>query len=350
MTVFYIDAHIHVHTCTSDLLSGLRCFAAHNLAKEAGLLALCFRIRKVPEVVPGKILALLTRDVDDAVGTLAELLRGLGIGEWEVDNDAVAWSPIGRRSNGMLACELAGVDGSQDLVEVAATRRRVRHHQGNRLVGLDDEDGAHGQRKTSRVAVARIKDADGRGMIAIGIAEERERYIGASGGLDVLDPRAMGVGIVAGESADLDTALLELRSKTGGGGELCRANRSEISRMHEHKPPVAIEVLVEIELVGVLGGSQEIGELNESTCKGRACECGEVNTDAKVGTNMTRPTQLNAIFVAYVSRVLRILPIAITRACAIANCYTYNQCMRMREANRTTWSYLVVDGEAGHGC
>ena len=82
VTVFYIDAHIHVHTCTSDLLSGLRCFAAHNLAKEAGLLALCFRIRKVPEVVPGKILVLLTRDVDDAVGVEFGSGAQAGHGQW----------------------------------------------------------------------------------------------------------------------------------------------------------------------------------------------------------------------------------------------------------------------------
>ena len=256
------DAH------TTDLLSGLGCFVAHDFAQEGGLLALGFRIRKEAKVVLRKILASLTGDVDNFVRTLAELLGGLGIGEREVDDDAIAWSPIGRRSNGMLARELAGVDRSNDLRKVASTRSRIRHHQGNRLVGLDDEDGAHGQGKTGCVAVALVKDADGRGMIAIGIAEERERDIGASGSLDVLDPCAVGIRIVAGESADLDTALLELRSKTRRSGELGSTNRSKISRMHEHKPPVALEVLVEIELVGVLGGSHEIGELaSEATCK-----------------------------------------------------------------------------------
>ncbi len=209
----------------------------------------------------GKVFALLTGDVNNVVCTLSEFFGGLGIGEREVDDDLITGRPVSRCSDGVLGGELAGVNGPEDLVEVAPARGGIRHHQRNRLVGLDNEDGTNGQGEAGLVTIGLVEDADGRGMVPLGIAEERDLHLGARSCLDVLDPGSVRVGIVAGEAANLDAALFPLGIEAGGGGKFRGTDRSEIARMHEDESPVVAKILVEIKVVGKLRGSLEVREL-----------------------------------------------------------------------------------------
>ncbi len=59
------------------------------------------------------------------------------------DDDVFAVLPVDGRGDLVPSRHLHGVEGAQDLVEVATRGHRVRHHQLDLLVGANDEDGAH---------------------------------------------------------------------------------------------------------------------------------------------------------------------------------------------------------------
>jgi len=62
----------------------------------------------------------------------------------------------GRAYHTVLVTKLQRVDDTEDLVEVATRRCRVRDSQADDLLRVDDEDGADGERETLRVDVRRI--------------------------------------------------------------------------------------------------------------------------------------------------------------------------------------------------
>ena len=73
---------------------------------------------------------------------LGEQLLGLLVLDGGVDDDVVAGDPVDGRGDLVLVAGDERVDDAQDLGRVAAGRRRVAEDGADRLLGVDDEDGA----------------------------------------------------------------------------------------------------------------------------------------------------------------------------------------------------------------
>ena len=54
--------------------------------------------------------------------------------------------PVDRSGHAVLVASLQGIDHTQDLGSVAASRSRVGENQADGLLGIDNEDGAHSER------------------------------------------------------------------------------------------------------------------------------------------------------------------------------------------------------------
>lgn len=78
--------------------------------------------------------------LDDA--EVGEQLLGLLVLDRGVDNDVVARHPVDRSGDLVLVARLQRVDNAQDLVGVAASGSRVRQDGADRLLGVNDKDGA----------------------------------------------------------------------------------------------------------------------------------------------------------------------------------------------------------------
>ena len=60
-------------------------------------------------------------------------------------DDVVSWDPVDGGGDAVLVAGLEGVDDAEDLGGVAAGRGRVREDEADRLLGVDDENGADGE-------------------------------------------------------------------------------------------------------------------------------------------------------------------------------------------------------------
>ena len=77
---------------------------------------------------------------------LWEELLGLIVVDGWVDNDIVTGNPVYRGGDLVLVTSLEGVDDAEDLCRVATGRGRVAEDEADCLLGVDDEDGADGER------------------------------------------------------------------------------------------------------------------------------------------------------------------------------------------------------------
>lgn len=94
----------------------------------------------------------------------------------------------------MLVGGLQAVDGAEDLGGVAAGGGGVGHDKADLLVGVDDEDGADGQRHTLGVDVGGVLVVDHVvlvGDLALRVGDDGELQLGAGDFVDVLDPGVM---------------------------------------------------------------------------------------------------------------------------------------------------------------
>ena len=76
---------------------------------------------------------------------LREQGLGLLVLDARVDNNIITRDPVDRGGNSVLVAGLKGVDDTENLGGVAASRSRVRHDQSNGLLRVDDEDRADGE-------------------------------------------------------------------------------------------------------------------------------------------------------------------------------------------------------------
>ena len=73
-----------------------------------------------------------------------------------MDNNIVARNPVDWRSDAVLVTGLERVDDAEDLGGVAASGRWVGHDEADGLLGVNDENGADGERNALGVNVGRI--------------------------------------------------------------------------------------------------------------------------------------------------------------------------------------------------
>ena len=204
---------------------------------------------------------------------LGEQLGGLVALDGGVDDDVVAGHPVDGRGDLVLVARLQRVDDAQDLGAVAARRRRVRQDGADRLLGVDEEDGADGEGDALLVDVGRVLVVDpGRcqylslrkwaarknshvvevGNLALlvgqdGELDERARHL-----VNVLDPALVAAQRVGRETNQLDAALVELGLEACHLAELGGAHGRVVLGVGEQDDPVVADELVEVD--GALGG------------------------------------------------------------------------------------------------
>lgn len=205
---------------------------------------------------------------------VGEQLGGLLALDGGVDNDVVAGDPVDGGGDAVLVARLERVDDAQDLGAVAARRGRVREDGADRLLGVDDEDGADGEGDALGVDVGRVLEVepgvcqslpsswsmDRReglhvvevGHLALLVADDGEVDLRPRHLLDVLDPALVAADRVGRETEELDAALGELGLEAGELAELGGADGRVVLGVGEEDEPVVANVLVEVN--GALGG------------------------------------------------------------------------------------------------
>ena len=95
----------------------------------------------------------------------------------------------------MLIGGLEGINDTENLSGVTTSRGGVGHDQTDLLAGVDDEDGADGQRHALGVDVRGVLVVDhvvGVGDFALRVGDDGELELGAGYFVDVFDPGVVG--------------------------------------------------------------------------------------------------------------------------------------------------------------
>mmetsp|Transcript_22483 Transcript_22483/g.58632 ORF Transcript_22483/g.58632 Transcript_22483/m.58632 type:complete len:297 (-) Transcript_22483:32-922(-) len=191
-----------------------------------------------------------------------QLLLGVLVAQGGHHHALVAVGPVGGGGHAVHSRELQGVDHAQDLVKVAPRGGGVQQRELELLVGADDEHraGSHGQ--PGGILLIRINHAKLHGQFPLGVAHNGVIHLGPMrilGGLDILDPALVGLGIIAGQRRELDTPAFELRLVGRDGSQLRGAHRSVVRGVAEEDCPGSIDVFVPLD--GALRAvRREVGE------------------------------------------------------------------------------------------
>jgi len=113
--------------------------------------------------------------------------------------------PIRRGGDALLVAQLQRLHAPYDLVHVASHARGVIEREHELVLGIDDEDGADGERQVLRVGIARVDHAVG----------------GRDGAILVADDGKLDVDLVFTVGDDIVKPFLRLRCvfETGRGRE-----------------------------------------------------------------------------------------------------------------------------------
>lgn len=197
-----------------------------------------------------------------------------------MDDDVVAGHPVDRGGDLVLVTSLERVDNAEHLGRVAAGRGGVGEDGADRLLGVDDEDGADGEGNALGVnignvlvvkpalAVSPLSRASacsscdshvvGVGNLAFLVADDGEGEVAAGDLVDVGDPATVALNGVGREANQLDATLGELGLELGESTELGGADGSVVLGVGEQNDPLVTNELVEVN--GTLGGlSLEVG-------------------------------------------------------------------------------------------
>jgi hypothetical protein len=212
-----------------------------------------------------------------------ELLRLLVL-HTRVDNDVVTWHPVDGGCDAVLVPRLQAVEDTEDLGRVTTSGRGVGEDEADRLLGVDDEDGADGEGDALAVDVGRVLVVDPgtrvrrvscmrkcpdlhvvrQRNLALLVADDGELQLAAADLIDVLDPAIVRVDRVGGETDELCAAAGELRLELREGAELGCADGRVVFGVREENHPVVADELVEVD--GALGRlGLEVGGLAAQT-------------------------------------------------------------------------------------
>lgn len=186
-----------------------------------------------------------------------------------MNNDVILWDPVDGRGDAVLVAGLERVEHPQHLGRVATSRGWVCQDQTDRLLGVDDEDGADGESNALGVDVGcvlvvnparqiRTMSPQGAGKsvyshvvgqrdLPLLIANDGELERGARKLLNVLDPSLVGLDCVCRETDELGVALGELGFKLGEGTELGGADGSVVLGVGEEDDPFVANELVKVD-------------------------------------------------------------------------------------------------------
>ena len=170
-----------------------------------------------------------------------------------VHNHIVTWDPVDRSGDLVLVAGLERIDDSKNLGGVPASRGGVCEDCSDGLLRVNDEYGT--DRESNALAV------DVRGILVINhvigkrdltafVTNDWEFQVRTADFINVLDPFAVTVDGVGGQTDQLDAALgefgLELGERTQFGG----ADWGEILRVGEENNPLVTDEFVEVDWAG----------------------------------------------------------------------------------------------------
>jgi hypothetical protein len=186
---------------------------------------------------------------------------GLLILDAGVHNHVITGDPVDGCGNAVLIAGLKGVDDSEHLSGVAAGGSWVGQDEADRLLGVDDEDGADGEGNALGVDVGGVLVVEhviGVCDLAVLVTDDGEGELAAGDLVDVPDPSSVRLDGVGRESDQLDAALGELGLELGEGAELGGADGSVVFGVGEEDHPIVADEFMEID--GTVGGlGLEIG-------------------------------------------------------------------------------------------
>ena len=204
---------------------------------------------------------------------LAKLLLGIFRRHRRRHNHILTNVPVDGSGHALPVCRLERVNDAQDLRRVAARRGRVQHGETDLLLGVDDEDGADGERDALLGDVVQVTLVDHvvkEGNLAVGIRNDGELDVGVGDFVDVIDPLVVGAEVVGTlhpsavsgglklqrkathKTNHLDASLFKLILQLGEGTQLGGADGREVSGVGEENGPAVADELVEVDLA--MGG------------------------------------------------------------------------------------------------
>jgi len=139
--------------------------------------------------------------------------------------------------------QLERVDHAQDLVEVAAGGLWIGDHQPDLLLGVDDEDRAHGV----DLVVGGMHHPVEVGHLAVRIGHDREVRRVPLRVLDVLRPLRVRVDRIDRQADRLHAPPVELRLQPRHVAQLGRAHRGEVAGVREQDDPRVADPVVEVD-------------------------------------------------------------------------------------------------------
>ena len=120
----------------------------------------------------------------------------------------------------MLIPSLERINDTQNLSSVSACRGRVRQDSTDRLLRVDDEDGADGKGNALLINICSIliiQHIIGQSHLSLLISNDGELQIATADLVDVFDPSAMTLNGVCRQADQLDTPFGELGLELGEG-------------------------------------------------------------------------------------------------------------------------------------
>jgi hypothetical protein len=186
-----------------------------------------------------------------------------------VDNDIIARDPVDGSGDTVLITCLEGVDNAEDLSGVAAGGSRIGEDGSDGLLGVDNKDGADGERNPLGINIGGILvvnpdrlcqhplTAVGPGVrdnshivkvsnLSLLVANNGELESTSGNLINVLDPAEMALDGVGRDPDQFDTSLGEFGLELGEGTKFGGADWSVILRVGEEHNPVVSNKFMEV--------------------------------------------------------------------------------------------------------
>jgi len=198
--------------------------------------------------------------------------------------DTLAWNPVDWGGDSVLVASLKGVDDAEDFCGVAAGRSWVGENCTDSLLGVNDEDGADGERNALGVDIGGVLVVNpvipsasvvmirfpfssiwyvpnrvssdvhvvGIGDLALLVSNDGELQAATGDLINVLDPSTVALDGVGGKANELNTTLGELGLEFCKGTKLGGADRGVVLWVRKEDDPVVANKLVKVD--GASGG------------------------------------------------------------------------------------------------
>ena len=133
------------------------------------------------------------------LANITELLLSIRGGNGGRHDNIISRLPINRGHHTLLVAGLKGVNDTEDLSRVAASRCGIHHAETDLLAGVNYKNGS--DRKWNAflshvVQIALVDHIVKKGNLALGIGDDRELEVGGRNFVDILDPLPVGTEIV----------------------------------------------------------------------------------------------------------------------------------------------------------